>query len=82
MVHSQCRLFGYKQLENPKPEYRMSNKESRMMKLSQFFPSAFMIRYSIFCGSLLSLHAAREKLFRQGAENKKAQEVCPKLEWP
>jgi len=33
-------------------EYRMSNKEFRMMKFNhlRFSPSAFFIRYSTFCG--------------------------------
>jgi hypothetical protein len=36
----------------PHFEYQMSNKEFRMSKFS--YPSAFNIRYSIFCGSLFS----------------------------
>jgi len=51
--------FGRNQ-KNMKPEYRISNKECRMMKLNLFifFPSVFDIRYSIFCGSLLNFYAS------------------------
>ena len=37
---------GFKEIKN---EYRISNKEFRIMK---FFPSIFVILYSIFCGSI------------------------------
>jgi len=40
-------------------EYRISNKEFRMMKFNhlRFSPSAFFIRCSTFCGSLLHFFA-------------------------
>jgi len=47
---------------NTKPECRISNKEFRMMKLSFFFPSAFDIRYSIFCGLLFNFYTAYEEV--------------------
>jgi len=49
--------FGRKQIGSLKPEYRMSNKEFRMMKLKKlrFPPSAFFIPCSTFCGSFLNL---------------------------
>jgi len=41
-------------------EQEISNHE---VKSFLFFPSAFVIRYSIFCGSLFNFHAAREEVF-------------------
>jgi len=65
---------GY-QIEIPKIECRISNKEFRMMKLNLFFTSVFDIRYSIFCGSprlagsLLNSCPACEEVFVKTLEH-------------
>jgi hypothetical protein len=49
------------------PESRMSNIEQGIsndeVKSLLFLPSAFVIRYSIFCGSFLNFYAACEEAF-------------------
>jgi hypothetical protein len=63
--------YGRNQIEIPKPECRMSNKEFRMMKLNLFCcflrRSLFVIRYSAVyppeAGSLLNFYAACEEVF-------------------
>jgi len=47
--------FGRNPNRTPNVEQRISNDEVKSLLL---FPSAFVIRYSIFCGSLLSFYAA------------------------
>jgi hypothetical protein len=51
---------------NQKEQTRMSNIEQGIsndeVKPVLFFPSAFYIRYSIFCGSLLNLFTACVKV--------------------
>jgi hypothetical protein len=44
----------------PKGDQGTSNDEAQLLLL---FPSAFVIRYSIFCGSLFLFYAACEKVF-------------------
>jgi hypothetical protein len=74
-VESPMQTFGRNQIAFPKPECRISNKvyppsaapeatrEFRMMKLNLLFlPSAFVIRYSIFCGSFLNFYALCEEV--------------------
>jgi hypothetical protein len=46
--------FGRKQNRTPNVEQGISNDE---VELIPFSPSAFFIRYSIFCGSLLEFFA-------------------------
>jgi len=46
-------------------EQGISNDEVKSLLL---FPSAFVIRYSIFCGSLLNFYAACEEVFAEGAK--------------
>jgi len=41
-------------------EQGISNDEVKSLLL---FPSAFVIRYSIFCGSLFNFYTAREEVF-------------------
>jgi len=52
---------------NTKHETRMWNVEQGIsndeVKSFLLFPSAFVIRYSIFCGSFLNLHADCEEVF-------------------
>jgi len=62
-VESQMQTFGRNQIAFPKHECRISNKEFPMMKLNLLFvPSAFVIRYSIFCGSFLNFYALCEEV--------------------
>jgi len=62
---------GPNQIELPKPEFRMAKKESRTAKLNfLLFPSAFEIRYSIFCGSILNLNEACEEIPVEDSRNR------------
>jgi len=59
----QCSLWPQSEMNS---ETRMSNIEQGIsndeVKALLCLPSAFAIRHSIFCGSLLSLHAACAEL--------------------
>jgi len=52
--------FGHNRNRNPNVEQEISNDEVKSLLL---FPSAFVIRYSIFCGSLLNFSASCEEVF-------------------
>jgi len=59
---AQCGPLAATKLEylNSNVEQGISNDEVKSLLL---FPSAFVIRYSIFCGSLLNFYATREEVF-------------------